>query len=302
MSIIGGMTTRVATALIVLLVALPAASHAQHTRFTDGIALGDLAQSGLQGETVCDQVGDDLEENPSGERLPRRVPIAGEVYASRVRGSDRADNFAGAGHLRAHLAGACWGAKGSLVASTRGARGVLAEGKGVLPQGRAGAVALFATARYSDDSLAARELHLDREIAGGLSYTTFNVYSATVGSIARLFGRKIPELDLRARLSGSAVAPIDSKLRGDGESPGVLRRLSFLTMLHVLHKNVSIVYEAEETSGFIGGRPWRRQSFGAAYRLARPSESWIILRHTVQGLSRDPRDREWALHLSKMVF
>lgn len=295
------MTAWIAAGLITLSLALPGTSRAQHTRFTDGIALGDLAQAGLQAETVCDQTGD-LEEIPGDEPLPLSVPLAGEIYGSRLRGSDRAVSLSGVGHVRAHLAGACWDLTASLVASTRGARGALAEGKFLFPWGRAGAVALFATARYGDDSLAARELHLDREIAGGLSYTTFNLYPATVGLIARLFGDTVTRLDLRARLSGSAVAPIDSKLRPVAESPEVLRRLSVLTMLHVLQKNASIVYEAEETDQFIGGRAWRRHSIGAAYRLSRPSESWIILRRTVQGLSRDPRDREWALHFSKMVF
>jgi hypothetical protein len=281
---------------------LPVTSRAQHTRFSDGIALGDLAQSGLQAETVCDRTDDDLEEMPGDEPLRRSVPLAGEVYASRMRGSDHMVNLSGVGNVRAHLSGACWDLTASFVASTRAARGALAEGKLLLPQGRAGAVALFATARYGDDSLAARELHLDREIAAGLSYTTFNLYPATVGLIARLFGDTVTRLDLRARLSGSGVAPIGSKLRPGAESPDVLRRLSALTMLHLLHKKASIVYEAEETDRFIGGRAWRRHSIGAAYQLPRPSESWIILRRTVQGLSRDPRDREWALHLSKMVF
>lgn len=295
------MTAWIVASLIALSLALPAASRGQHTRFTDGIALGDLAQAGLQAGAACDGTGD-LGEIPGDEPLPRSVPLAGEVYGSRIRGSDRTANLSGVGHVRAHLAGACWDLTASLVASTRGAQGALAEGKLLFPQGRAGAVALFATARYGDDSLAARELHLDREIAAGLSYTTFNLYPVTAGLIARLFGDTVTRLNLRARLSGSAVAPIDSELRPGAESPEVLRRLSALTMLHVLQINTSIVYEAEETDQFIGGRAWRRHSIGAAYRLSRPSESWIILRRTVQGLSRDPRDREWALHLSRMVF
>src|SRR5687767_3272150 len=118
----------------------------------------------------------------------------------------------------------------------------------------------------------------------------------------RLFGDDVTRLDLRARLSGSGVSPLGSALRPGGESPEVMRRLGMLTMLHVLQFPVSIVYEAEETNSFVEGRDWRRYNIGGAYRLSRDGDAWVIVRHTVQGLSRDARDREWAVHLSKLVF
>ena len=287
-----------------VMVALSSAAHAQHTRFTDGLAIGDLAQGGLKAEAYCDRVPE-LPPLPGDEPPAVRRSFAGEIYGNLIRGGDGELARAAVGHARAHAtpgAGCRWDLAASLVASTRGNRGARAEGKLLFPRGGAGAIALFATAQYGDDSLAARELQLDREIAAGLSYTTGNLYPVTVGAVMRLFGDDVTRLDLRARLSGSGVSPFGSALRPDGESPGVVRRLGVLTMLHVLQFPVSIVYEAEETDRFIAGRDWRRYNIAGAYRLSRGRDVWIVLRRTVHGLSRAPRDREWAVHLGKLVF
>lgn len=298
------------TLVAAVLLLLPSAAHAQHTRFTDGLALGDLAQGGLKTDAYCGRAPDlpdlpDLPSLPGSAPSTRRPALAGEIHGNLIRGGDGKLGRSAVGHVRAHVTpgiGCRWDLSASLVASTRGNRGTRAEGKLLFPQGDRGAIALFATAQYGDDSLAARELHLHREIAAGLSYTTGNLYPLTLGLIMRLFGDDVTRLDLRARLSGSAVSPIASEVRPDGESPEVMRRMGILTMLHVLHFPVSLVYEAEETDRFAARRDWRRYNIGAAYRVSKAGDTWIILRRTVDGLSRDRRDREWALHLSKLVF
>ena len=290
--------------LLAVMIGLSTAAHAQHTRFTDGLALGDLAGEGLKSEAFCDRAGD-LTPLP-GMEPPRIKPsFAGEVSGSHFRGTEGERNAGVVGGVRAHLAppGPCsWDLRGFLLASTRGGRGAQIEAKIHFPRGDAGAVALFATGRYAHDSLAARELHLDRELAAGASYTTFNLYRVTLGAIARLFGDTETRLDFRARVSGSAVAAGGSVIRPATESGDMLRRVGFLTMLHVLHSPVSVVYEAEETDRLVAGRDWRRYNIAGVYRLSEENATSIILRRTVQGLSRDRRDREWAVHLSKLVF
>lgn len=296
-----------AAAVSGLVMLLSTTVQAQHTRFADGLAIGDLAQGGLQAEAYCDRAPElvELAPLPGGQSPARRTALAGEVYGNLIRRGDGKLSRAAVAHARAHVtpaSGCRWDLSASLVASTRGNRGARAEGKLLFPQGNRGAAALFATAQYGDDSLAARELQLHSEIAAGLSYTTGNLYPMTVGLIMRLFGDDVTRLDLRARLSGSAVSALGSAVRPDAESPEVMRRIGVLTMLQVLQFPVSLVYEAEETDRFASGRDWRRYNIGGAYRLSRERDTWVIIRRTVDGLSRDRRDGEWALHVSKLVF